>query len=94
VAQATDLVLDVSSDHLAFLLEQPGERGVVEGHATVAHAIFDGLDGPSVIAHDGVVVQASAREPVHGQGRREGECLFAAREPVQTVVAEAGETLV
>src|SRR5215212_8839079 len=60
----------------------------------MAHTVFHGLDGPAVVAHDSVVIEASARQPVSGQGGGQGERLLATHEAVKTVVAEAGKPLV
>ena len=67
---------------------------MIDRHATVAHAVFHGLDGPAIVAHDGIVIQASARQPIHGQGGSQGERLLTTHEPVKPVVAEAGDPLV
>src|SRR5918912_826373 len=67
---------------------------MIDCYPAMAHTVFHGLDGPAVVAHDCVVIEASAREPVCGQGGGQGERLLATYEAVKTVVAEAGEPLV
>src|SRR5215211_2745963 len=67
---------------------------MIDRHATVAHAVFHGLDGPAIVTHDGVVIEAAASQPIHGQGGSQGERLLTTHESVKTVVAEAGEPFV